>query len=122
MHQCTCLKQNLLHGPGSLNNSVSVLKRFCQEKCAVMADIEKMFHQIFVSPNDNDALRILWGGGSPNKVASDYKMLVHVFGKVDSPCCANWALKKLHEIVGRSLKGVVNNNFYVDVFCLMKKV
>ena len=109
MHQCTCLKQNLLHGPGSLNNSVSVLKRFCQEKCAVMADIEKMFHQNFVTP-------------PPNTVASDYKMLVHVFGKVDSPCCANWALKKLHEIVGRSLKRVVTNNFYVDVFYLMKKV
>ena len=120
MHQCTCLKQNLLPGPGSLNNLVSVLKRFCQEKCTVMADIEKMFHQIFVSPNDTDALRILWGG-SLDKVASDYKMLVHVFGKVDSPCYENWALK-LHEMIDKSLKGVVTNNFYMDVFCLMKKV
>ena len=52
----TCLNQNLLPGPDFLNNIVSVLIRFRQGKYVVMADIEKMFHQIFVSPNDTDAL------------------------------------------------------------------
>ena len=46
----TCLNQNLLPGPDLLNNLVSVLIRFCQGKCAAMADIEKMFHQIFCQP------------------------------------------------------------------------
>ena len=50
-----------------------------------MADIEKMFHQVFVSSNDTDALRFLWRK-SPDEVVSDYKMLVHIFGKVDLPC------------------------------------
>ena len=52
----TCLNQNLLPGPDFLNNIVSVLIRFRQGKYVVMADIEKMFHQIFVSPNDSHAL------------------------------------------------------------------
>ena len=52
----TCLNQNLLPGPDFLNNIVSVLIRFRQGKYVAMADIEKMFHQIFVSLNDTDAL------------------------------------------------------------------
>ena len=63
-----------------------------------------MFHQIFVSPNDTDALGFLWWE-SPDEVASDYKMLVPTFGKVDSPCCANWALRKVSEMVDKWLKG-----------------
>ena len=27
-------------------------------------------------------------------MTKDYVMLVHIFGKVDSICCANWVLQK----------------------------
>ena len=57
------------------------------------SDIEQMFHQISVSPKDRDALRFPWRKNS-NKVVSDYKMNVHLFGKNDSPCVANFPLKK----------------------------
>ena len=80
-----------------------------------MADIQKILHQIFLSPNDTDALRFTWRE-SPDEVISDYKKLVHLFGKVDSPCCANWALRKVPEMVDKSLKRVVANNFYMDDF------
>ena len=76
-----------------------------------------MLHQIFVSPNDTNALGFLWRE-SPDEVVSHYKMLVHIFGKVDSPCCANWALtlRKVPEMVDKLLKRVVANNFYIDHF------
>ena len=89
-----------------------------------MADTEKMFHRIFVSPNDTDALIFLWRE-SPDEVDSDYKMLVHIFGKVYSPWCANWTLRKVSEMEDKSLKRIVANNFYRDDFLssfLMKKV
>ena len=76
-----------------------------------MADIEKMFRQVFVTI----ALRFLWRK-NPDEVVSDYKMLVYIFGKGDSPCCANWALRMVPEMVDKSLKRVVANNFYMDDF------
>ena len=41
---------------------------------------------------------------------------MHIFGNLDSPCCANWALRKVPEMVDKSLNGVVANNFYMDDF------
>ena len=82
-----------------------------------MADIEKIFHQLFLIPNDTNALRFLWRE-SPHEVVSDYKMLVHIFGEVDSSCCANWTLRKVPEMVDKSLKGVVANNFHMDDFLI----
>ena len=89
--------------------------KFLQGKYALMEEIEKMFHQVFVSPNDLNALRFLWRE-SPDEVASDRKMLVHIFGKVDSPCCANCGLTKVPEMVDKSFKKVMTNNFYMDGF------
>ena len=80
-----------------------------------MEDIEKMFHQVFVSPIDLNASKFLWRE-SPDEVVSDHKMLAHIFGKVDSPCCANWRLTKVPEMVDKSFKKVMTNNFYMDGF------
>ena len=80
----TYLNQNLLPGPDLLHNLVSALIRFHQGKYAVMSDIEKMFHPVFLSPKDTDALIFLW-----RESPDDHKMLVHIFGKVHLPCCAN---------------------------------
>ena len=51
-----------------------------------------MFHQIRVSAKDTDAFRFLWRA-NPQCNIKDYIMLVHVFGKIDSRCCANWTLQ-----------------------------
>ena len=51
----TSLNDQLLQGPDLPNSLVGVLTRFRQEKVAIMADIEAMFHQVRVSPGDCDA-------------------------------------------------------------------
>ena len=86
------LNDTLLPGPNLLNNLVAVLSRFRRGQVAVISDIEKMYHQVLVPEEDQDSLRFLWRD-EPSDPITEYRMLVHLFGKIDSPCCANWALR-----------------------------
>ena len=61
----------------------------------MVADVEGMFHQVRVAPEDCHVLRFLWW---PNDDLSgepvDFQMLVHLFGATSSPSCASFSLKK----------------------------
>lgn len=46
-------------------------------------------------------------------------MTTHLFGKIDSPCCANFALKKrtVHNVDSNlSVIKAIENDFYMDDF------
>ena len=77
-----------------------------------------MFYQVKVPPQDSDSLRFLWKDNIKSNDAPDvYKMDVHIFGAKDSPCCANYALRRVaSDVVSSSeiLKHAILNNFYVD--------
>ena len=51
-----------------------------------------MFHHVKVRDTDRDASYFIWRE-SPDQ-NSDFQMSVHLFSKIDSPCCTNYALKK----------------------------
>ena len=87
------MNDNLLHGPNLANNVVDVLLRFRQEKVAVMADIQEMFHQVRVPEDQRDSLRFLWFSPNLNDPPDRYSMNVHIFGAKDCPSIANFALK-----------------------------
>ena len=115
----TSLNDELLPGPDETNNLVGVLIRFREHPVALVADIEGMFHQVRVSPDDHDALRFLWW---PNDDLSrepvDYCMQVHLFGSTSSPSCASFCLRKTAEDhkdrFGEAVIHTVKRNFYVD--------
>ena len=115
----TSLNDQLLQGPDLTNNLAGVLLRFRQEPVALMSDIERMFDQVLVAPDDCHALRFLWWeNGNPSNNLVDHQMLVHLFGAKSSPCRANFALRKtacdnksefdVHTV------DTVYRNFYVD--------
>ena len=52
---------DLLPGAEFLNIIIFVLLQFRQHPFAVIADIEKMFHQARKHMKDTEALRFLWG-------------------------------------------------------------
>ena len=115
----TSLNDQLLQGPDLTNNLTGVLLRFRQEPVALMADVEQMFHQVRVAPDDCHALRFLWWeDGDLAKNPVDHQMLVHLFGATSSPCCASFALKKTARDFGSGFDAqtvdTVNHNFYVD--------
>ncbi|XP_022790440.1 LOW QUALITY PROTEIN: uncharacterized protein LOC111329941 [Stylophora pistillata] len=95
----TSVNQQLLQGPDLANPLVGVLIRFRQESIAIAADIEAMFHQVYVEPKDRDALRFLWWpNGDFNEEPREYCMVKHLFGATSSPSCANFCLKRTASI------------------------
>ena len=113
------LNDHLLQGPDFTNSLVGVLTRFRQETVALMSDVEAMFHQVRVKPDDCSALRFLWWpNGNLSSEPEEFMMTVHLFGGVSSPSCANFALRKtaddnkanFHPQIVRT----VDRNFYVD--------
>ena len=111
------LNDRLLKGPDLINNLVSILIQFRLGKYAVTADIEQMFHQVKVKKSDQDALRFLWRFLKTEN-PQEYAMTVHLFGKSDSPCCSNYALKQCAKdhLQSENVIECVDNNFYMDDF------
>ena len=111
------MNDKLLKQPDLLNNLVKILIEFRKGKHAALGDIEKISHQVKVKEGNRDALRFFWRD-SPSDEISDYQMLVHLFGKIDSPYCSNYALKRSgldeRETVCQDNIESIQNDFYMD--------
>ncbi|XP_054869314.1 uncharacterized protein LOC129349591 [Amphiprion ocellaris] len=118
-YQGATLNGQLLQGPDLTSSLIGVLTRFRLEQVAVMADVESMFHQVQVPPEDADLLRFLWWPeGDVSQELQEYRMQVHLFGATSSPSCASYALKRCAEDNKDRFDAVavdtVLHNFYVD--------
>ena len=87
VHDCAAkyagksLNDHLYTGPDILNSLLGVLFRFRQEKVAIVADVEAMYHRVLVYPEDQKFLRFLWWDkGDITQPHSTYCMTVQVFG------------------------------------------
>ncbi|XDV46694.1 hypothetical protein PO909_014534 [Leuciscus waleckii] len=113
---CISLNDTLLTGPDMIHSLVGVLFRFRKEK--VICDIERMFHQFFVRPDNRSYLRFLWWEhGDLDREPKEYQMAVHLFGAASSPGCADFGLKYLaqqYKALYPSAAAFVENSFYVD--------
>ena len=88
----TSLNQQRLQGPDQTNQLTGVLIRFREELIATVADVEAMFHQVLVEPQDRDALRFLWWPSTDlSGKMEEYRMTRHLFGTTSSPSVANSA-------------------------------
>ena len=85
------LNSNLLKGPDLLSNIIGVFLRILENKTALSADIEQMFMQVKVAPEDRKFLRFLW---NKDGRVETYEYTSHIFGTTDSPCIASYALRK----------------------------
>lgn len=113
------LNSQLLQGPDLTNLLVGVLTRFRKEPVVLMADIEAMYHQVRVPPEDSDLLRFLWWpDGDCSRELMEYRMVAHLFGATSSPSCACFALRKCAEDNQRCFSPMAVNtvlhHFYVD--------
>ena len=94
--QGVSLNDQLLTGPDLLNRGDGVMLRFRKEATAFCCDVEEMFLRILTTEEDSDSLRFYWKYDIHSDRPPDtYKMLVHPFGKKDSPTVANYVLKRI---------------------------
>ena len=120
MQDGVSLNNQLHQGPDLTNSLLGVLLRFRQYPIALVADLEGMFNQVKVPPEDSDALRFLWWETNDLESPSEFQLTSHIFGAKDSPSCANFCLKRAAEdSKGRFSDEAVNavtKDFYVDDF------
>ncbi|XP_043241191.1 uncharacterized protein LOC122391399 [Amphibalanus amphitrite] len=114
------LNDALITGPDLLQSLVGVLIRFRQERVALVADVEAMFHQVRVRVEDQPALSFLWRHMDRSRPPDTYQMMVVIFGARCSPTLANYALRRTAEDheedtdESRATVESVKRNFYMD--------
>ncbi|XP_017469917.1 PREDICTED: uncharacterized protein LOC108361720 [Rhagoletis zephyria] len=88
------LNSQLLKGPQQYRPLVSVLFHFREGAVAVCADIQEMFHQVVIRPEDRCAQRFLWRNGDIQQTPDVYEMTAMMFGAACSPCSAHYVKVK----------------------------
>ena len=113
----TSFNKELLPGPDLTSQLVGALTRFRTEEVAFMADIEAMFHQVYILEKERGFFRYLWWE-AVNLEKLGYEISVHVFGGTSSPEFCNYALRRAAlDNVSSYSKEATNTllrNFYVD--------
>ena len=91
------LNDNLLIEPDLLNSLTGVLMRFREQRVAIAADIEAMFHQVLVIEEDQPPLSFLWRELDINRALDVYQMRVPIFAAASSPSTANYVPRRTAE-------------------------
>ena len=106
-------------GPDLTNQIIGVLLRFRQKRVAFMADIEAMFYQVRIPPEQRSNVKYLWWKNiNAREEILDLEMCAHVFGGTSLPSCSNYALKRTaadnERQSGGKASDTLRRNFYVD--------
>ncbi|XP_064631613.1 uncharacterized protein LOC135489914 [Lineus longissimus] len=106
----------LMKGPDLTNRLDGVLLRFREYPVAVSSDIQAMFHQIQVPPEDRNWSRFLWVDDQGQ--IEDWRWTVHPFGSKPSPAIAchalNHGLEEQADDRTRESCIAAKQTFYVD--------
>ena len=113
----TSLNDMLLSGPALQTNLFDILVNFRLHKLAITADIEKMYRQILIHPQQQDLQRIFWRS-SPDQPMKIFRLKTVTYGLKPSSFLAIRTLNELAEQDGKqydpSAANALKGNFFVD--------
>ncbi|UYV63980.1 hypothetical protein LAZ67_2006240, partial [Cordylochernes scorpioides] len=108
---------DLLHvGPKLQNNIFNILLKFRTNSVALVADIEKMYRQIRLHPDDIKYQTILWRDCKDLEL-QEYNLLTVTYGLA---CAPYLAIRTLHQIAHEvqvsnpRISKIIREDFYVD--------
>nr|XP_022909018.1 uncharacterized protein LOC111420285 [Onthophagus taurus] len=110
------LNDNLHIGPQLQNDLSDILMHWRRYQFVFTADIEKMYHQIIVHPNDRKFQQILWRD-CENQPLSVYQLATVTYGLACAPYLAIRCLKELSiDCIHDSplASNIISNDMYVD--------
>lgn len=108
----------LIKGPDFLCSLPTILMRFRQKAVAICADIEQMFHQIYIRKEDRNAQRFLWSSSNAND-PEIFVMNVMIFGASCAPCTSQFVKNVNADKYYRKYPvaaTAIRHNHYVDDF------
>jgi hypothetical protein len=111
-----CLNDALHNGPLLMTDMLDVLFFFREKPHAVSMDINKMFLQVRVRPEDQTVFRFSWRQpGDPGPLIA-HQMSVLIFGASSSPTCAAYVLRRIVENHPEyaDVAELITKKFYVD--------
>jgi len=88
------LNSLLLKGPDLLANLNGILHRFRQYEVPLVADIEKMFHQVELEESDKPVFCFFWREPGSTEPPAVHQMDVHLFGAASSPAICAYVLQQ----------------------------
>lgn len=94
-------------GPKLQQDITAIISRWRQFRYVYTADIEKMFRQILIHPEDVDFQRILWR--PPNEqLVQHYRLLTVTYGMAPTPYLVMRVLKQLARDEGRDFPAALS--------------
>jgi Pao retrotransposon peptidase/Protein of unknown function (DUF1759)/Family of unknown function (DUF5641)/Putative peptidase (DUF1758)/Integrase zinc binding domain len=110
------LNDIMYKGPNLLENLMSLIMRWRTHKFVFSADVEKMFRQILIHPDDRKFQHILWRE-STNEPIREYRMNTVTYGTSSASFLAIRTLKQLaeDEAENHSMAAkILEKDFYMD--------
>ena len=108
------LNNNLLVGPTIQDDLFSILLRFRKHRYVVIADIEKMYRQFLIRPEDRNYQKVLWVNDGQVR---EYTLNTVTFGVAPAPFLAIRCLHQLAEDEGGAYPlaaRILKRDMYVD--------
>ncbi|XP_055711546.1 uncharacterized protein LOC129806797 [Phlebotomus papatasi] len=110
------LNDILAVGPILQDDLLSILLRFRTYEVAFSADVEKMYRQISVAPEDRDYQRILWRNDNSQQVKT-FRLSTVTYGTSSAPYLATKVLQQMANDYSDEFpeaSKVILNSFYMD--------
>ncbi|XP_037812325.1 uncharacterized protein LOC119604046 [Lucilia sericata] len=110
------LNDHLLVGPTIQNDLFTILLKFRKFEIGFSADVEKMYRQVLIHPEDRPYQCILWRK-SPLEEPETYQLRTITYGTVAAPFLATRTLKQVaidNSTTHPDVSYEIDNNFYVD--------
>ncbi|XP_062557097.1 uncharacterized protein LOC134221948 [Armigeres subalbatus] len=112
------LNDSLLVGPVIQDELLDIVIRFRRHKVVLLADIEKMYRQVEIHPDDRALQRVLWRFNKSDPITK-YEMTTVTYGLSPSSFLATRTLHKLAEDEGELFplaSSALKQDFYMDDF------